>query len=951
MRLTAQRHGMTTHLPRRLRAFDWRRLSLKTQIGLATTVVLSLMLLAQALLLFSAARTELRSSQSAQLELLVSRVAEELDDKVTMRVEILEAMARHFPVDALDQNSTVEQHFHDAPSVPALFDDLYLFSPNGVLWVDWPVVPGRRGLDMVERDYIQGVIHKGETTISKPVLGRATKQPIIVMATPLRNTRGELVGILAGVLNLQKSRVLEPLSSTRVGQSGYFYLVGPERLTIMHPERSRLLQPITTVGENPVLDHALSEHLVGTEESVNNAGLQTLLSFNRLRRTGWTLVAALPSEEALAPINKLRINVILLTTAALLLSIGVIVFLVRRFTQPLEKMTDFLKSSTTLEPPPPLARSCQETDRLTAAFAQFVAQQKATQKELDHANQETSAANANLRIAAIAFESQEGMFITDAQHVILRVNQAFTSITGYTAQDVVGQTPKIFSSGRHGPAFYTNLYAQLRETGSWQGEVWNQRKSGTVYPQWLTITAVLDGEGTLTHYVSTLIDISQRKAAEDKIQTLAFYDPLTQLPNRRLLQDRLQQALASSARSRCAGALLFLDLDNFKLLNDSLGHDHGDLLLQHVALRLSHAVREGDTVSRLGGDEFILVLNNLGNDLTEAATQAEVIGDKILSSLNLPYELNGHEHHNSPSIGITLFNERPCSVDDLMKQADLAMYEAKSAGRNTLRFFDPDMQATVTARAALENDLRIGLQLRQFQLFYQPQVDSSGDITGVEALVRWQHPQRGLISPALFIPLAEETGLVIPLGRWVLQTACEQLTLWSRDPATAHLSMAVNVSARQLAQPDFVSQVLATLQNTGAHPHLLKLELTESLLQNNMDEIIVKMNLLKETGIGFSLDDFGTGYSSLSYLKLLPLDQLKIDQSFVRDLLSDPDDAAIARTIVTLAHSLGLSVIAEGVETQDQRDCLIAHGCHAYQGYLFGRPMPIADFERLLHKL
>lgn len=942
---------MTTHIQPSLSVFDWRRFSLKTQIGLATTLVLSVMLLAQALLLFSAARAELRASQSTQLEMLVSRVAEELDNKVSMRVEILEAMARHFPNEALSQVGAIEQHFRDSPSLPALFDDLYLFSPTGVLLVDWPVAQGRRGLDMVERDYIQGVIHKGETTISKPVLGRATKQPIIVIATPLRNTRGELAGILAGVVNLHKSRLLEPLFATRVGQSGYLYLIGPERLTIMHPDRTRLLKPITPIGVNPILDRALSENLAGTEENLSTGGSPTLLSFNRLRRTGWTLVASLPSGEALAPINKLRVNVTLLTAAALLLSIGVIVFIVRRFTRPLEMMTDFLKSSTTLEPPPPMARNCQETDRLAAAFAQFVALQKATLKELDNAIEETSAANANLRIAAIAFESQEGMFITNAQHVILRVNQAFTSITGYSAQDAIGQTPSMFSSGHHGHAFYATMYEQLRHHGSWQGEVWNRRKSGSVYPQWLTITAVLDGQGILTHFVSTLIDISQRKAAEDKIQTLAFYDPLTQLPNRRLLMDRLQQALASSTRSRCAGALLFLDLDNFKLLNDSLGHDHGDLLLQHVALRLTHAVRDGDTVARLGGDEFILVLNNLGNDLTEAATQAEVIGDKILSSLNLPYELNGHKHHNSPSIGITLFNDQSGRVDDLMKQADLAMYEAKNAGRNTLRFFDPNMQATVTARAALESDLRSGLQLNHFQLYYQSQVDSIGCITGVEALVRWQHPQRGLISPVFFIPLAEETGLIVSLGRWVLETACEQLATWSHDPTAAHLTIAVNVSARQLAQPDFVPQVLSILQKTGAAPSLLKLELTESLLQNNMEEIIVKMTSLKEIGIGFSLDDFGTGYSSLSYLKLLPLDQLKIDQSFVHDLLSDPNDAAIARTIVALAHSLGLTVIAEGVETEDQRNCLAAHGCHAYQGYLFGHPLPVTDFERLLHKL
>lgn len=929
-------------------ALDWRRLSLKAQIGLATTFVLSIMLLAQALLTFSAARAELAASQSSQLELLVSRVAEELDDKVAMRLDVLEVMAKNMPSTLRTQPTEVEHLFRDSPTLVTLFDDLYLFTPEGLLTVDWPIKAGRRGLDMTDRDYIQGVILRGETTLSNPVWGRATKQPIIVIATPIKDSAGRLSGILAGVVNLHRSRLLAPLSSTRVGQSGYFYLVGPERLTIMHPDRSRLLQPIAPAGANTAMDQALRAASAGSTEGLSSTGEPSLLSYARLARTGWTLVATLPSHEALAPIAKLKLNVMAFTALTLLLSIGVIVFMVRRFTRPLEVLTDFLKSSKTLAVPPPLRRSCRETDRLSEAFSQFMAVQKATQDALDHANQITSAANANLRIAAIAFESQEGMFITDAQHVILRINQAFTDITGYAAEDAVGQTPHLLSSGRHGPAFYADMHEQLQAHGSWQGEVWNRRKNANIYPQWLTITAVVDGDGVLTHYVSTLTDISQRKAAESEIQTLAFYDTLTQLPNRRLLQDRLQQALAANLRSRATGALLFLDLDNFKLLNDSSGHDHGDLLLQQVAQRLTHTVREGDTVARLGGDEFILVLNNLGDTLAEAATRAEAIGEKILITLNQPYFLNGREHHNSPSIGVTLFNDQPCSVDDLMKQADLAMYEAKSSGRNTMRFFDPNMQATVSARATLEADMRTGLPLQQFFNYYQPQVNGAGQIIGVEALVRWRHPQRGLVSPAVFIAMAEETGMILPMGREVLTTACNQLAIWAKNPDLAHLSMAVNVSARQLVQPDFVAQVIAIVQQTGAPAQRLKLELTESQLQSNVEDIIVKMTALKAQGIGFSLDDFGTGYSSLSYLKLLPLDQLKIDQSFVRDLLTDANDAAIARTIVALAHSLSLSVIAEGVETQDQRDCLAQHGCHAYQGYLFGRPMPIAELEQLL---
>jgi diguanylate cyclase (GGDEF)-like protein/PAS domain S-box-containing protein len=577
-----------------------------------------------------------------------------------------------------------------------------------------------------------------------------------------------------------------------------------------------------------------------------------------------------------------------------------------------------------------------------------VTQQKNAQKKLSIATKRALAANDDLRIAAIAFESQEGMFITNANNVILRVNRAFTEITGYTTDEAVGQTPSLLNSGRHDARFFAAMHASIAQSRTWQGEIWNRRKNGEVFPQWLTITSVTDSAGALTHFVCTLTDISLRKAAEEEIQYLAFYDPLTQLPNRRLLLDRLTQALASSARSNRTGALLFIDLDNFKMLNDTLGHDKGDLLLQQVAVRLATCVREGDSIARLGADEFVLVLEDLSELANEAATQAEMVGEKILAALNVPYDLAGHEYHNTPSIGVTLFEDHLNSVEDLMKHADLALYEAKKAGRNTLRFFDPKMQATITARAALEKDFRDGLQQRQFLLYYQPQVDSSGGIIGSEALVRWQHPRNGVVSPAVFIPLAEETGLILPLGLWVLETACQQLVAWAANPDTAHLSVAVNVSAVQFRQPGYVAQVLAVLERSGANPQKLKLELTESLLLDNVEETIAKMTALKAWGIGFSLDDFGTGYSSLSYLKRLPLDQLKIDQTFVRDLLTDPNDAAIARTIIALAHNLGLEVIAEGVETEAQRQCLALQGCLTFQGYLFGRPVPVADFEQLL---
>jgi diguanylate cyclase (GGDEF)-like protein/PAS domain S-box-containing protein len=551
---------------------------------------------------------------------------------------------------------------------------------------------------------------------------------------------------------------------------------------------------------------------------------------------------------------------------------------------------------------------------------------------------------AELRIAAVAFQAQEAMMVTDPAGVILRVNNAFTEITGYSPEEAVGQTPLLLQSGRHDHQFYREMWETIEHTGSWRGEVWDQRKNGEVYPKWLTVSAVKGNDGTVTHYVGAHTDISERKIADEKINELAFFDLLTALPNRTLLQDRMEQALASSSRNGSFGALLFIDLDDFKTLNDTLGHEVGDQLLKQVAQRLTQSLREGDTVARLGGDEFVAILKGLGSNVTEAATSTLAAAEKLLITLGEVFQINATTYHGTASIGATIFQGNRVAIDELMKQADLAMYKSKAGGRNTVNFFDPVMEAELKARSTLEADLRRALKEQQFLLHYQPQVVDDGRLTGAEVLVRWQHPQRGMVSPAEFIPLAEETRLILTLGSWVLENACAQLAVWATKPEMAHLTLAVNISARQFHQPDFVQQVLAILHETGADPNLLKLELTESLMVHNVQQIIEKMYALKAKGIGFSLDDFGTGYSSLAYLKRLPLDQLKIDQSFVRDVLIDPNDAAIAKTVVALANTLGLGVIAEGVETAAQRDFLAESGCHAYQGYFFSRPLSIEDF-------
>ena len=580
------------------------------------------------------------------------------------------------------------------------------------------------------------------------------------------------------------------------------------------------------------------------------------------------------------------------------------------------------------------------------ALSQEIKHREAIEQDLQRQSEALDKTNTELRIAAAAFNAQEGMIVTDTKGVILSANRAFVSLTRFTMEELVGKTARLFRADRRDTKFYQNMWNCIQSTGGWQGEMSVRTKSGEHCARWLTISAVTNEAGEVTNYIGSYYDISKLKHAEEKIRELAFFDQLTGLPNRVLLIDRVRQALNANTRNRSFGALLFIDLDNFKTLNDTLGHDMGDRLLKTAAQRISRCVRADDTVARFGGDEFVVLLANLGmQEAKAAALQAEVIGEKILAAFVETFPLDQYEYPCTPSVGVTLFSPEDRNVDELLRRADLAMYDAKTAGRNGLRFFDPVMQTMISARAALDSDLREDLRKEKLLLHYQPQVDHDGRLLGAEALARWPHAQRGMVPPSEFIPVAESTGLILSLGASMLKIACRQLACWAADPATEHLTVAINVSALQMRQKNFVEQVCGILEQTGADPHRLKIELTESILVSNVDDVIAKMDKLQAIGIGFSLDDFGTGYSSLAYLKRLPLDQLKIDRSFVEDILVDPNDAAIAQMIIALSKSLGLSVIAEGVETEEQYAFLARHGRLNYQGYLFGRPMPPEDFE------
>jgi diguanylate cyclase (GGDEF)-like protein/PAS domain S-box-containing protein len=729
--------------------------------------------------------------------------------------------------------------------------------------------------------------------IAKPVVGRIAKQWVIVFSRRYNAPNGSFAGVVLASLTVDTLRQL--LSRFEMGAKGLMTIRAMDDLSLVvrHPE-------VVNGNALDIGSTAISEQLAGLARTgVTSAtyyavtpydGVERTFSFARLDSAPFFAVAGLAEAEYLSPWRIERnITILFMATFVFMSTLGGVV----------------------------LWRFFLHGRRFTERYR-------------------------------LIFESTQDLITVMrlSDGVILDVNQHYLNTLAYERNEIIGHTSLelgLWEDPRDRQKYIETLHRDLKcvnlETVFRKKN--GQRVCGLISGAFVDIDEV-------KCVLSVMRDITERKIAEEKINVLAFFDQLTGLPNRTLLLDRLKQAMTASSRSGQYGALLLVDLDNFKTLNDTQGHDAGDLLLKQVAQRLTTTVRADDTVARLGGDEFVVVLTSLSTTMSDAATQTELIGEKIIAALNQIFFLGIISYHTTPSVGASLFIGQQTGFDSLLKQTDLAMYRAKKEGGNSLRFFDPEMEAVVMKRVALEKDLHEAILEKQFILHYQAQI-TGNQLTGAEVLVRWKHPQRGLVPPEEFIPLAEETGLILPLGHWVLETACNQLSAWADRPDMNQLTIAVNVSAHQFRQNDFVEQVLLVLKNTNANPQRLKLELTESMLVSNVDEVIEKMTTLKANGVTFALDDFGTGYSSLSYLKRLPLDQLKIDRSFVRDVLVDSNDASIAKTVIALAQNLGLSVIAEGVETAAQRDYLSSSGCLAYQGYFFSRPLPLEAFERFFH--
>lgn len=1173
---------------------SWRAFGsqLSLRITLFTLLIFVISIWSLSLYVTRLLRDDMQRISGEQQFSTAAFMAEQVNSELIERLKAIEVVAAAITPsimsnpaslqELLDQRKIFNNFFNGGSSVVGM---------DGTVTASFPVTSERVGVNYADRDFIQAALKQGKTFISEPVLGKKLNAPIFVIATPIRDSAGQILGALLGVTNLGMPNFLDKITNSHYGKTGGYLLVDPKKRSVVTAYDSRLvMSDLVPPGQSALTDRFVNGY-EGTGVLVNAVGVEVLVSAKSVPILGWYLAVGLPTEEAFAPIAALQKNVLVAAAALTLLAGFLTWWMLKRQLLPVHvaahSLSKQLASSKPLEPLP--VTSQDEIGELIGGFNRLLemlgareqdlaitlqsigdaviatdAQGRVTRmnpvaeqmtgwklaealgrplEEVFHIiNAQTHALAVNpaqlviqhgkvvglanhtallakngqefqisdsaapicntdgqivgvvlvfsdvteeYRVREALRENEElfrasfdsagiGMSIADLNGKWLKVNQRLCEIVGYPEPELLRMSFQAIThpldvdnnvlAGQHllegrfaffqkekrymhksGHAVWTTLTVSLARdsagapgyfvahiediserkdlelallqseamqkatlnaipdllfeinsegrflsftTGrkdtlsrSWSdfvGQLANSvlptdaavalmnalRKAEGLgnfsgqqlrlnlngHQAWfeLSVARKETGSDAAVHFVVLARDISERKADENQIQKMAFFDTLTGIPNRRLLMDRLQHSMANQSRSDRKCALIFVDLDNFKVLNDTLGHNQGDLLLKQVAQRLLTCISEGDTVARLGGDEFVVMLENLSANTYEAASQAEVVGEKILLVLNHPYTLDGGEHRSTSSIGVTLFGEKPEGIEEPLKRADLAMYQAKSEGRNALRFYDPKMQAEVNARSKLEASLRDALALNQFQLYYQVQAALDGEAVGAEALVRWIHPQRGLVSPAEFIPLAEETRLILPLGQWVIQAACTQLATWATRPEMVHLRLSVNISPRQFHQPDFVNQVLAALSGTGANPQRLKLELTENVLVSNMDDLIGKMEQLKGAGVGFSLDDFGTGYSSLSYLKRMPLDQLKIDQSFVRDILIDQNDAAISKMVIVLADSLGLEVIAEGVETVGQRDVLHQQGCLFYQGYLFGRPLPIDDFEALL---
>ena len=810
------------------------------------------------------------------------------------------------------------------------FANLGAARPDGKVFCSASKLP--EGVTVNDRQWFQDAMAGDDITTGEFLIGRISLQPGMIFGYPVRNDQGQTIAVLFATIHLGWFDKLITEFKLPEGWNA-FLLSETGNVLSYHPAADlQEAQRKAPDAAAPFLQALRAGQRVRELDGFDGNRRMYGIGTPQFSRTPLLVAIGAPLDRTVARIDQGFWWRILLLAAIALVSILTaryyIYGLIEAWTREITGAIDSVAAG-----------------RLQTRIRRFSRVQEllAVEQGINHMASELQKRDVDLRRLSTAVEqSPEAIVITDTAVRIEYVNDAFLRSSGYAREEVLGQNPRILNRGLTPPATYTAMWAALQSGQPWRGELVNTRKDGSTYVELTTIAPIFDEDGVVTHYVSTKEDITQRKQSEALVHQLAYYDALTGLPNRALLRDHLQQAVDASAQGTAQGLLLLIDIDRFKQINDTRGHDTGDWLLRTMARRIQGCTGALDTVARLGSNTFGIIVP----DIDGPSDRAQTIAQKVHQTLAAPYDLgDARRLYATTSMGIALFCAGSPSPDSLLKQAEVALYRAKEEGGNALLFFDAPMQAAVDARAALEMALRDAVEVQAFRLFYQVQVDQRGAVVGAEALIRWIGADGKVVSPADFIPLAEETGLIVPMGQWVLDTACRQLARWQARPETRHLSLAINVSARQFHQADFVAQLRAALERHQIDPGCLKLELTESVILGDIDTTIERMHQLRALGIRFALDDFGTGYSSLSYLKRLPLDQLKIDQAFIRDMLTDNTSNAIVRAILVMSEALGLEVVAEGVETVAHRAFLIEHGCQYCQGYLLGRPVPIDEWE------
>ena len=803
--------------------------------------------------------------------------------------------------------------------------------PNGAVFCS--AIPLRTEVTVNDRQWFRDAGGGQGITTGEIVDGRISHKPGMTFGYPVRDAQGQLKALLFTSIQIGWFDKLVSQFKLPAGWNAFLFSGAGEVLSYHADNGQTPMQRLAPEVTQRFLAALQEGQTVSELEDLD--GHQRMYGIVSLRLSQSPLVVAVgaPVDRTVAGIDQgFWLRIALLSGIALLSALAARYYvygLIEAWTRKITAAIDRVAAGRLETPVPQYSR---------------VHELQAVERGINHMAGELQKRDTDLRrLSAAVEQSPESIVITDTQANIQYVNEAFVRNTGYAREEVLGHNPRILNLGKTDPSVYRAMWDALVSRKVWRGEFTNTRKDGSTYVEMAIIAPIVDADGQVTHYVATKEDITQQKQSEELVHRLAYYDTLTGLPNRALLQDRLLHALQNGAQR---GMLLLVDIDRFKQINDTRGHATGDLLLQAMARRMEHCLGPERTVARLGSNTFGAIVQHLGENAEQAMDVAQQLAQQLHNSLATPFEFgDAKKLYAATSIGITLFGAGVLPPETLLQQAEVAMYRAKDQGGNSFLVFDASMQATMDARVALEMGLRDAIESRDFALYYQAQVDRVGNVVGAEALVRWRGTDGKAISPADFIPLAEETGLIVPLGQWVLETACQQLARWQHNPATRDLTLAVNVSARQFHQADFVALVHETIDRTGINPGGLKLELTESAILGDIEATITKMHQLRDLGLRFALDDFGTGYSSLSYLKRLPFDQLKIDQSFTRDMLNDTASNAIVRAILVMSEALGLDVVAEGVETATQRAFLISHGCQICQGYLLGKPVPIGAWE------